>query len=77
MHDDGTNMGFRGSGNPEHYSVRQLSTADLERARRVLKANLGLLAPNSPAHVPIRSHMQAIDAELAERAGHQHASEAQ
>jgi len=39
-------------------------------------ANLGLLIPDSPAHVPIQSHMQAIDAELAERAGRQQASEA-
>jgi hypothetical protein len=66
----------RGSGNPDHYSVRQLSTAELERTRRELKANLGLLTPDSPAHVPVQSHMQAIDAELAERADHQ-ASEVQ
>jgi hypothetical protein len=33
----------RGSGNPDHYSVRQLSTAELERTKRELKANLGLL----------------------------------
>jgi hypothetical protein len=65
----------RGSGNPDHYSVHQLSTAELEQTKRQLKANLGLLNPDSPAHVPIQSHMQAIDAELAERAGHQQASE--
>ena len=66
----------RGSGNPDNYSVCQLSTAELERIKRELRANLGLLTPDSPAHVPIQSHMQAIDAELAERAGHQQASEA-
>ncbi len=66
----------RGSGNRDAYSVRQLSTAELERTRRELNANLGLLTPDSPAHVPIQSHMRAIDAELAERAGRQQASEA-
>ena len=53
------------------HDVRQLTTAELERARRELQANLGLIARDSPAHVPIRAHMQAIDAELAERAGNQ------
>ncbi len=62
----------RDSDNPDHYSVRQLSTAELERTRRELKANLGLIYPDSPAHVPIKSHMRAIDSELAKRAsGHQ------
>ena len=76
MPDDGANVDFRRSGNPEHYYVRHFTTAELERTRRELKANLGLITPGSPAHVPIRSHMQAIDAELAERASHQQASEA-
>lgn len=66
----------RGSGSPDHYSVRQLSTAELEQTKRQLKANLGLLTPDSPAHVPIQSHMRAIDAELAKRAADQQASEA-
>jgi hypothetical protein len=70
---DDAEMSFRGSGNPENYSVSQFTTAELERTRRELKANLGLITPGSPAHVPIRSHMQAIDAELAERASHQRA----
>lgn len=76
MRDDDANASFRGSGNPEHYYVRQFTTAELERTRRDLKANLGLITPGSPAHVPIRSHLQAIDAELAVRASHQQASEA-
>ena len=59
----------RGSDNPDHYSVRQLSTAELERTRRELEANLGLITHDSPAHAPIQSHMRAIDAELAERTG--------
>ena len=51
-----------------YHDVRQLTTAELERAKRDLHANLGLITPDSPAHVPIQAHMQAIDAELAERA---------
>ena len=50
------------------YDVRQLTTAELERVKRDLRTNLGLITPNSPAHVPIQAHMRAIDAELAERA---------
>ena len=40
----------RRSGNQDHYCVRQLSTAELERTRRELQANLGLITPDSPAH---------------------------
>jgi hypothetical protein len=55
----------------DHYCVRQLTTAELERVKRELQANLGLITDDSPARVPIRAHMRAIDAELAERAdGH-------
>ena len=50
------------------HDVRQLTTAELERTKRDLYANLGLINPDSPAHVPIQAHMKAIDAELAERA---------
>jgi hypothetical protein len=35
----------RRSDNQDHYSVRQLSTAELERTKRDLTANLGLLTP--------------------------------
>ena len=51
-----------------YHDVRQLTKAELERAKRELQANLGLIAPGSPAHVPIQAHMRAIDAELAKRA---------
>lgn len=64
----------RRSGNQDHYSVRQLTMAELERTRRELQANLGLITPESPAHVPIQAHMRAIDTELAERTGNQQAS---
>ena len=50
------------------HDVRQLTTAELEVARRQLRANLGLITPGSPAHAPILAHLQAIDAELAGRA---------
>jgi hypothetical protein len=53
------------------HDVRQLTTAELERTKRDLHANLGLITPDSPAHVPIQAHMKAIDAELAQRAGNQ------
>ena len=53
------------------HDVRQLTTAELERTMRDLRANLGLISPDSPAHVPILAHMRAIDAELARRAGNQ------
>ncbi len=50
------------------HDVGQLTTAELEIARRQLHAHLGLITPGSPAHAPILAHMQAIDAELAGRA---------
>ena len=57
-----------------HHDVKQLTTVELERARRELQANIGLITPGSPAHVPIQAHMRAIDTELTERAGNQQAS---
>lgn len=65
----------RGSGNPDDYSLSELTASELEHIRRQLQANLGLITADSPAHVPIRTHMQAIDAELAKRARHQQADE--
>jgi hypothetical protein len=50
-----------------YHDVKQLTTAELERAKRELQANLGLVALDSPAHVPINAQMRAIDAELADR----------
>jgi hypothetical protein len=49
--------------------VSYLTTAELDRAKRDLQANLGLIAPGSPAHGPIQAHIRAIDAELAGRIG--------
>ncbi len=56
-----------------YHDVRQLTKDELERVKRELRANLGLIAPGSPAHVPIQAHMLAIDAELAKRADNQQA----
>jgi hypothetical protein len=50
------------------HDVSQLTTAELERARRELAASLALARPDSPSAVPTRTQMSAIDAELAERA---------
>jgi hypothetical protein len=52
-----------------YHDVGQLTTAELASTMRELRANLGLLTPDSPAHVPILAHMRAIDAELAGRSG--------
>ena len=53
------------------HDVAQLTTAVLERTMRDLRANLGMISPDSPAHVPILAHMRAIDAELTRRPGNQ------
>ena len=57
-----------------YHNVQRLTTAELERAKRELQANLGLIYPDSPARVPIQAHMQAIDTELSRRAGSQQVS---
>src|SRR5260370_42070925 len=59
----------------DHYCVRQLTTAELERVKRELQANLGLITHDSPARVPIQAHMRAIDTALAERADRHQATE--
>ncbi|HEX2742953.1 MAG TPA: hypothetical protein VHN16_00940 [Streptosporangiaceae bacterium] len=51
-----------------YHDVKVHTTAELERAKRELRANLGLITPTSPAHVPIQAQLRAIDTELAERA---------
>ena len=48
-----------------YHDVSHLTTAELERAKRELQANLSLIALHSPAHVPIQAQMRAIDRELA------------
>jgi hypothetical protein len=57
----------------DHYCVRQQTTAELERVKRELRANLGLVTADSPARVPIQNHLRAVDAELADRADGHHA----
>lgn len=62
----------RRNGDQDHYCARQQTTAELERVKRELQANLGLITADSPARVPIQAHLRAIDAELAERADGHH-----
>ncbi len=62
----------RRNSDQDHYCVRQQTTAELERVKRELQANLGLINADSPAHAPIQTHLQAIDAELADRADGHH-----
>lgn len=57
----------------DHYCVREQTTAELERVKRDLRANIGLITADSPAHVPIQAHLRAVEAELAERASGRHA----
>ncbi len=59
------------------HDASQLTAAKLELTRRHLRAHLALIAPGSPAHVPILAHIQAIDAELAGRTGNQQAGTVQ
>jgi hypothetical protein len=63
---------MRGSPVPDpsrSHDVSWLTTAELERARRDLKASLALARPGSAACVPILAHLSAIDAELSGRCG--------
>jgi hypothetical protein len=46
-----------------------LTPGELERTRRELAAALALARPGSPSRTPIQTHLSAIDAELAGRAG--------
>lgn len=62
----------RRNNNQDHYSVRQQTTAELERVKRELQVNLGLITDDSPARMPIQAHLRAVDAELAERADGHH-----
>jgi hypothetical protein len=50
-----------------YHDVSQLTTAELERARRDLQASLALARPGSAACVPMLAHLSAIGAELAGR----------
>ncbi len=53
------------------HDVSALTSPELEHARRELAAALVLARPGSPAQIPIRAHIDAIDAELARRASRQ------
>jgi hypothetical protein len=49
------------------HDVSDLTSAELERARRDLEVSLALAFPGSPVREPILAHMSAVDAELAQR----------
>jgi len=49
------------------HDVRNLTSTELERARRDLAISLALAFPDSPVRVPILEELSAIDKELAER----------
>jgi hypothetical protein len=51
--------------------VSTVASGELERSRRDLAAALALARPGSPAQAAIRTHLAAIDAELARRADRQ------
>jgi hypothetical protein len=51
--------------------VSTLTPVELERTRRELAAALALARPGSPAQAVIRTHLAAIDAELAIRPSQQ------
>jgi len=53
------------------HDVTQLSTAGLELTMWHQRADLRLITPGSPAHVPILAHIGATGAELAGHAGNQ------
>jgi hypothetical protein len=61
----------RNGGNADTYGLASQATAQLERIRRHMRANLGLVSSTSPARVPIMSQLRAVDAELARRANTQ------
>jgi hypothetical protein len=49
------------------HDVSNLTSAELERARRDLEVSLALAFPGSPVREPILAHMSAVDAELTQR----------
>jgi hypothetical protein len=49
------------------HDVSNLTSAELERARRDLEISLALAFPGSPVRVPILEELSAIDAELNQR----------
>jgi len=49
------------------HDVSGMTVGELERARRELAASLALARPGAPSAVPTLAHLDAIDAELADR----------
>lgn len=51
------------------YGAGRMSMSDLLRARRELKAQLGMIPEYTPARVPVESELEAVNTELAKRGG--------
>jgi hypothetical protein len=51
------------------HDVSQMTTDELQRARRHLEVSLALSFPGSPVRGTIITHLTAIDSELARRSG--------
>lgn len=49
------------------YGVREQSTAELERTRRELRAQVGFVRAGSPALTPVMRHLDAVNAEIDRR----------
>jgi hypothetical protein len=56
-----------GPGRP--HDVSGLTSDELERTRRDLRASLALARLDSPTRMPVLAHLSAIETELAERTG--------
>jgi hypothetical protein len=50
------------------HDVSELTTGQLQRARRDLEVAMALCRPGSPVRVPVQARISAIDAEAAARA---------
>jgi hypothetical protein len=55
------------SATDQRHAVAEMTTYELERAKRDLAASLALAEPDSPVRVPIERELRAIDDEQAER----------
>lgn len=49
------------------HAVAEMTTYELQRAKRDLAASLALADPGSPVRVPIEAQLSAIDTEESER----------
>jgi hypothetical protein len=57
------------------HDVSELTSRELERAKRDLAVSMAMTSPGSPACIPIAAQISAIDRELARRHGAGQASD--